>query len=173
MVNRADMNKLIFNIPGKQSVKGIEALLKKNVHLSKQIKSNVRRTYLDTFNWRIFNNGSVLEATTDSDKIWLSWRSLDVGLTFGKYQVDQLPRFEWDLKSRGLRTRLKKILDVRALLPVVTVESEVHYFNVLDSQAKTTLRIEIQAISYRINQARDGTRISATRHLKSAYIFFH
>lgn len=156
MVKRADMNNLIFNIPRNQSVKGIETLLKKNVNLSKQITSNVRRTYLDTFDRRVFNKGGVLEATTDRDKIWISWRSLEVGQIFGKYQVYQLPRFAWDIKTKGLRTRLKKILDVRALLPVVTVESEVHSFNVLDGQAKTTLRIEIQSdhIPYQSGGAR-------------------
>ena len=145
MVNRADMNKLIFNIPRNQSVKGIETLLKKNVNLSKQITSNIRRTYLDTFDWRIFNKGGVLEATTDNDKIWISLRSLGTGQIVGKFQVDQLPRFAWDVKTKGLRTKLKKILDVRALLPVVIVESHVLSFGVLNSQAKTMLRIEIQS----------------------------
>jgi CHAD domain-containing protein len=145
MVNRTNMDNLIFNVPHKQSVKGIETLLRQNVNLSKQTSSHVRRTYLDTIDCRIFNKGGVLETTTDSDNVWLSWRSLGTGKVIGKYQVDQLPRFEWDIKTKGLRTRLKKILDVRALLPVVTVESEVHSFSVLDSQSKTTLRIEIQS----------------------------
>lgn len=145
MVNRADMKKLIFNIPRNQSVKGIETLLKRNINLSKMMTNNVTRTYLDTFDRRIFNKGGILEATTDGDKIWINWRSLEVSQIFGKYQVYQMPRFAWDIKTKGLRIRLKKILDVRALLPVVTVESEVQSFNVLDSEGKTTLRIEIQS----------------------------
>ena len=139
------MNTLIFDIPRNQSVKATESLFRQHFHLRKQVDRVTTRTYLDTFDWRVFKSGGVLEAESDKTGIWLTWRSLGADQVYGRYPVTRIPRFVSDLKVTGFRKRLEKVLGVRAMVPIVNVQSRSHVFTVLNLQAKTVLRIEIQS----------------------------
>jgi CHAD domain-containing protein len=103
----------------------------------------------------VYRNGGVLEAETDNAGMWITWRSLGTDQIYGRYPINQIPRFVSDLKVTGFRERLKKVVDVRALLPVVIVSSRIHVFSVLNRQEKTILRIEIQSDS---NPRQSSTR---------------
>ncbi|MFQ5335858.1 MAG: CHAD domain-containing protein, partial [Flavobacteriales bacterium] len=114
-------------------------------HLSKQGHSDTTRSYLDTFDWRVFKKDGVLEVAADNSGRWITWRSLGADQIYGKYPINKIPRFVWDLKVTGFREKLEKILGIRALLPVVHVRSRIHVFSVLNRQEKTVLRVEIQS----------------------------
>lgn len=157
------MTTLIFDISRSQSVKQVESLLKQHLRLQLQSSNVITRTYLDTFDWRIFNAGGVLEASTDNTGIWLTWRSLGAGQIYGRYPIDQIPRFVWDLKEIVLKSKLEKILGVRALLPLATVESRIRQFKVLNNQAKIVLHAEIQCDHFQhiLDNKKSGERSSA------------
>jgi len=117
------------------------------------------RTYLDTYDWLVYRSGGVLETEADNAGMWITWRSHGADQIYGRYTISQIPRFVSDLKVTGFRERLKKIVDVRALLPIVIVSSRIHVFSVLNRQEKTVLRIEIQSDSNpRQSRARQKNR---------------
>jgi CHAD domain-containing protein len=161
------MNTLIFEIPRNQSVKQTESLLKQHLHLRKQVDCATNRIYLDTFDWLVYRDGGVLEAESDNAGMWITWRSLGADQIYGRYPINQIPRFVSDLKVTGFRNRLKQIVDVRALLPVVIISSRIHVFSILNRQEKTVLRIEIRSDSNprRSSHGRKNSKLTLAKHV--------
>ena len=164
------MNTLIFDIPRNQSVKQTESILKQHLHLRKQVDCATSRTYLDTYDWLVYRNGGVLETEADNAGMWITWCSLGADQIYGRYPISQIPRFVSDLKVTGFRERLKKIVDVRALLPIVIVSSRIHVFSVLNRQEKTVLRIEIRSDS-NPRQSRTGQKNRQITLAKHVHVF--
>jgi CHAD domain-containing protein len=74
----------------------------------------------------------------------LLWRSLGGSEIYFNQQIDTVPRFAWDLPQGRLRERLGPILDVRALLAMVTSKGRIRVFHVLNEDEKTVLRMELR-----------------------------
>ena len=116
-----------------------------NLNLQFQKPNVITRTYLDTFDWRIFSEGGVLESAVDEIGNWLTWRPLGAKNVYGRCPIDQIPGFVWDLGESDIKTKLEEILEFRALLPVATVATCIHIAYVHDDQGKIILRIEFQS----------------------------
>jgi CHAD domain-containing protein len=129
------------------SIRQVEAFLKQNLNLQFQEPNVITRTYLDTFDWRIFSEGGVLESAVDEIGNWLTWRSLGAEQVYGRCPIEQIPRFVWDLGESSIKEKLKSILEFRALLPLATVSTRIHIAYVHDDQGKIILRIEFQSDS--------------------------
>ncbi len=138
------MKKLIFDIPRNQSVRETESLMRQHLHLKHHASGVITRKYLDTYDWRIFNTGGLLEVVEADTGNCITWRSIGGDRINGRYPVTQIPRFVWDIKVSGFRKRLENILEVRALLPIAIVPGRIHVFSILNKQNKTVLRLEIQ-----------------------------
>ena len=135
----------IFKIPRNASIRQVEVILKQNYNLQFQKSNVITRTYLDTFDWRIFSDGGVLESAMDKIGNWLIWRSLGAEQVYGRCPIEQIPRFSWDLKESSIKAKLEDILEFRALLPVANVCTRFHTAHLHDDRGKIILRIEIQS----------------------------
>jgi CHAD domain-containing protein len=82
----------------------------------------VRRTYLDSFDWRLWNKSTVLVDERDGDQHCLSWSHLD-GKPITSFTLPKRPRFAEDLPRD--ETKLADRLEMRALLPVAELAGEV------------------------------------------------
>lgn len=101
-------------------------------------------SFLDTFDWLLYQSGSILEAEIDTHGCRLSWRPLPDGTApFRVQTVKATPQFAWDLPAVGLREPLRAVVGVRALLPVVRLVRRVRGWRLLDEEGKTVLRIEL------------------------------
>ncbi|RKZ35809.1 MAG: hypothetical protein DRQ37_05595, partial [Gammaproteobacteria bacterium] len=103
----------------------------------------VERTYLDTFDWRVHASGHVLEVASSGDAMELVWRDLG-GTANAKRTVDSIPCFVWDLPPGRLRQQLERVVEMRALLPIVRTASTARSFAILDKEEKTLLRLELR-----------------------------
>lgn len=112
---------------------------------------SVRRTLFDTFDWRLFAEGSVLEHQVGSSSAWLVWRTLDGGEVLGRYRLDEVPRFVTDLPPGPVTDRLADVVEMRALLPLATVEGRRTTLRMLDDEEKTVARVVVD----------DGPRVVA------------
>ncbi len=69
-------------------------------------------TYLDTFDWRLFNRSSALLLSGST----LTLASLAADDDSLQAEVDQQPVFSWDLPAGRLRKQVEGALEMRALL---------------------------------------------------------
>jgi CHAD domain-containing protein len=105
-------------------------------------------TYFDTFDWRLYAAGSVLEAATDGQATTLRWQTLD-GRLRERLQLDSVPAFAWDLPAGSLRSALSPLVEMRRLLPVVHLEASGEALQILDQNRKTVARVVLEKASAR------------------------
>ncbi|MGZ4681935.1 MAG: CHAD domain-containing protein [Acidimicrobiales bacterium] len=116
----------------------------------------VERTVYDTFDWRLHDEGTVLEHEREvpipparggrlpqAAPPVLIWRASETGEVLGRIVVDDVPRFASDLPSGPIADRLAAILEMRALLPLVTIRDRQTALRLLDEEGKTQARVLI------------------------------
>ena len=114
----------------------------------------VDRTVYDTFDWRLWRRGSRLEhevvvpergrsSPRGVATPWLVWRDVDRGEVLGRLPVSQVPTFAAHLPPGPTADRLAEVVEMRALLPLVTVRSRHVGLALLDAEGKTLARVLI------------------------------
>lgn len=103
----------------------------------------IRKTVLDTFDWRLFARQSNLCAISDDRDLTLSFeapgQTLSCRLPNGK-----LPTFEWDLPAGRMRELIGPTIEMRRLLARVQLELEVQTIRLLNDDQKTVARLHVQ-----------------------------
>lgn len=109
----------------------------------RQQSSTRSTTYYDTFDWRVFRAGAMLYAQANGRRKILHWVRPD-GTVRHRAAITEKPGFVWDLPTGSLRARLEPILEMRRLLPILSVEARVEAFAILDEREKTVARIRLE-----------------------------
>jgi CHAD domain-containing protein len=140
-----------FRIPPRMSSKAVLALLRDFSQVSVEHASAVRRTYLDTADWRVYAGGWTLEADQDRDTVdpervpvALVLRDRRARAVVASATVASVPRFAPDLRDVGLWSEVRAALEDRRLLSHLESDSRVQRVNILDGEAKTTARVLLE-----------------------------
>lgn len=97
-------------------------------------------TLYDTYDWRLYQSGSLLRVTPSKrGSIW-AWCDLDGTLRQEIWQAST-PGLLTDLTDPGLRSSLAPIVSMRCLLPVVQLDYQVTPMRLVDSEEKTRVRL--------------------------------
>jgi len=108
------------------------------------------RSVYDTFDWRLFEAGTFLELITALDgrggrgEVALAWRSSLTGEVLGRLGVDEAPRFVWELPAGAVTDRLSDVIEMRALVPLVTLSTVRHPLRLVDDEGKTVVRVIVE-----------------------------
>lgn len=126
-----------FKLPDGFDRTQIEALLAE--HCNFQAESSFARswTFYDTFDWRLFDRSLSLQRSGGD----LVLRFLPDDEALQKLRVKSPPRFARDLPEGAMKKQLSAIIEVRALLELVTVHIGSSTFRVLDREEKTVARL--------------------------------
>jgi len=112
-------------------------------HLVRDRPVSWTRVVFDTFDWRLHGHGSVLEHERAGARGQLVWRDRDTGEVLGRFELAEVPRFVWDLPPGPVTDRLAEVVEVRALLPLVTIEGTRTPLRLLDDESKTVARVVV------------------------------
>lgn len=134
----------VYRIPAAVHVHHIKDTLCDHLPMHLEPASALERTFLDTFDWRLYEAGMELEAFTVGSEVLLQLRSLDSGAALTSLRCRGLPQFIWDLPRAPLRARLEAVIEMRALLRQVSVASDVQTLKWLNKDGKTLLRLELE-----------------------------
>jgi CHAD domain-containing protein len=107
------------------------------------------RRYLDTFDWRLFAAGLQLECEISGHEYTYVLQQPETQQVLATFRTQegrtqQGIRFVWDLPDCALKKQLTPIIEMRALLPVVSLRSKLHELNILNKEEKTVLRLRIE-----------------------------
>lgn len=123
----------------RQAVTGLES----SFRTRRDGRSGARRSYHDTFDWRLYRYGGAL-AVDARDGSWvLRWLGPDGSLR-QRLQTETIPGFAWDLDAGEFRQDLTGVIDVRRLLPVVHVDVRSETLAILDRREKTVARVHVE-----------------------------
>ncbi|MDF1551523.1 MAG: CHAD domain-containing protein [Deferrisomatales bacterium] len=100
------------------------------------------RVLLDTFDWRLYRQGTSAEAVGGAYPRFLWHRRAD-GQVLGQVPGAP-PRYARDLPPGSLRRQLEERIEMRVLLPLARVRSRIAGFVVRDKQGKIVLRLRVE-----------------------------
>jgi len=133
----------VFALEQETDVESVFELLRREYPVHATYEVQLERCYLDTFDWRLYRNNRVC----GWDMLDGSERKKSKGIFFVRdkktsdciceYRTDRAPRFSRDIAHRTCHRILDDLLDIRALMPVVTVAVKSRQFNILNQEKKT------------------------------------
>ncbi len=132
-----------YLLPDGLDLDGLRHQLAESNSLREEALSEAGQTFFDSFDWRVWQAGG--ELVQERDEInricWVDRRS-------GEYQEcelsDATPGFSGELPAGPLRERLSPVLEMRALLPLVSITQQRRTLRVLDDEEKTVVRVVLQ-----------------------------
>lgn len=133
-----------FQVPGGVSLEGLKALLSADYGLKQEPERQLHRRYLESFDWRIYQDGGLIESVSDGNTQVLNWIKRKNGDLRHRLRLKSLPGFVQDLPDGVFRERLDKVLSMRKLLPLVGIESTLQTLRVLGDEDKTVVRLELE-----------------------------
>jgi CHAD domain-containing protein len=146
-----------------------------NTSLREDAPSHIKKTYYDSFDWRVWLAGAEL-AYEQGEYSQLCWRLLDNCHQPPLFQrMEQEPKFAQDLPSGPLTDRLAEVLEMRVLLSKVIVQQDWRNFALIDGEEKTVARIALVSNVYRsVNRKQTGSLESrlVVRPLKGYGTYF-
>jgi CHAD domain-containing protein len=131
-----------FAVPDGTSTEDLVAALRQALPVVAERPVSRRRTFYDTFDWRVHGAGGVLEVEEDGTGARLVWRTAE-GDERATAPAPPGLRLAGDLPDGPVRDALGPVLDVRALLPVAKVRTTTTVLRVLDDDEKTVARIAV------------------------------
>lgn len=137
-----------YIIPGQVGIDKLLAQLKEKTRLVSEPVRNIKRTYYDTFDWRLNAQNAVLEVQQVNRQRLLLWRNLD-GKSSAQISLNTAPAFAKDLPSGKFRDQLEKIIEMRELVPLLQVGIRARSLRILNKNEKTVVRLVIEESSVR------------------------
>ncbi|NOQ69914.1 MAG: CHAD domain-containing protein [Gammaproteobacteria bacterium] len=134
-------SQLDFVIPENQSISELVSLLQNNfpVRVLAEIVNN--RVFYDTFDWRLYKNGSVLEKHEDGQPGKIYWRAGKHGKLKIQLGLRKVPRLASDLADCEFRQQLQSVISVRELTPRIKIKVKRLPLVVLDKNEKVVVRL--------------------------------
>ncbi len=127
--------------------------------LEKVSQAQKRQTAFDSFDWRLFQGGYFLLGD-DARHFELRTTGTDEARQQARLPGKGEPQFWWDFPEGRLQAQLKKLLDVRALLPITQTQQSLETHNALNEDHKTVLRLNLEEVTLVDN----GKPVRSLRH---------
>ena len=102
-----------------------------------------RRLFYDTFDWRLYRNGYVLERDLNGKNVY-RLRSTGRDVVTRTFVLDQDPDFSWNFKRKSLRDLLSPLISIRRLMVKDEVNVRIQLFELIDKRKKIQLRFELE-----------------------------
>ncbi len=99
------------------------------------------RSYFDSFDWRLYDEGSVIVEEAAGRQRSLRWLSLTSGQVLASFANRAAPSFVSDLPPSPAQQRLSEILEMRALLPLARVRVRSRTCDFVDRQEKIVAQL--------------------------------
>jgi CHAD domain-containing protein len=102
------------------------------------------KTYYDSFDWRLYKKDITCEFNRSDAASTLLLRNLENDLIIASIEIEKVPAFSEQFQSDEIRSALHPLLEMRALLPVCTLDYEVYYLNIINDDKKTVVHLVIE-----------------------------
>ena len=102
------------------------------------------KTYYDSFDWRLYTNSVTCEVNRSKVASTLLLRNLNNDLIIASTEIEKVPAFSQEFQLEEIRSALEPLLEMRALMPVCTLDYETYQLNILNKDEKTVLRLVLE-----------------------------
>ena len=133
-----------FIFPDNLRPEDLQSTLQDDKRIIAEPPRTIHRTYFDSFDWRLYLDGSLLEDSRDGNSHTLVWRFLQGEDRNPGLKLDTPPRFARDLPQGPLREQLEPLLEMRELVPIFRIRSRVTGLRILNRDEKTVAWLKIE-----------------------------
>ena len=144
-------------IPVDQGLPELLASFQNNFYANSLPEVVCYRIFYDTFDWRLFNNGAVLEVHEDEQSRRIYWRPDQQSNLRIQLGLKAAPQLASDLPESDFRRQLQSVISVRELIPRVKIKIKRQPFVVLDNHEKVVVRVNFDEHWYFPSKTRAGT----------------
>ncbi len=139
------MNILLkFKFPVDLTVEQVITQLSSEIGTQLVSKQHRLKTYYDSFDWRLYDSGIICEVVQSETSTVFMLKTIENDWVIAETDLNEVPRFSQQFKHELIRNTLVPILEMRALLPICTVEYNFHKLNIINEDKKTLLRLFIE-----------------------------
>lgn len=100
--------------------------------------------YFDTFDWRLYKEGLILEEHRNGAANHLHWRAVHNGSPERVLPNTRMPHFASELPPGAFRERLARYTEPRALLPQAIIHTHAQSLQLENDDGKTLLRVVLE-----------------------------
>lgn len=129
--------KIHWILPESLDIKLLQSKISQNYHVRQETVPASSFTLYDTFDWRLFKKARTLVLCEQS--LLLSDLDFSGPSAETVWKKMNPPKFWWDLPEGDLQNQLQAAVDVRALLPLMTVLKQTQVLRILNQDQKTVV----------------------------------
>jgi CHAD domain-containing protein len=151
-----DSNTTGFLLPHGMDSERLERLLGGKDRCRIDDASDFTLRFFDSFDWRLYAAGlSLLQLETPQGSV-LRLKPVEHGEALDSVEFAEQPAWPANLPESGLKQRIADLLDMRVLLPVVTVRGRATDLRVLNEDQKTVVNLQLLQMSVLSDQVEDA-----------------
>lgn len=135
---------LQFEFPANLTAEQFIAELSREADTQQVSRQLFSKTYYDSFDWRLYSNDITCEFDQAKAASSLTLRSINTGLAIAGSELKKVPFFGKEFEPGKIRDTLEPLLEMRALLPVCTLDYEIYHLNIINKDQKIILRLTIE-----------------------------
>ena len=135
---------LQYVVGGQTTMQALKKAIKQDLRTKEVSPVIVRRAFYDTFDWRLYNAGMLLEVEKHKDTHLFTLWDRDKARVRVMLKLSYIPVFANDFPKSPFRDLLQPIIGVRALLPVADLASTLHTLKVVNKNEKTVVRLVLE-----------------------------
>ncbi|MGR8935387.1 MAG: CHAD domain-containing protein [Gammaproteobacteria bacterium] len=136
---------LHYVLPNAVSVEQFTAALSSITVIKEIARRQALQTYYDSFDWRLYDADMACFIVQSGQFSQLFLFCLSSGTLLGEIDNSRVPVFAGDITDAAWRDRVAPILEMRALMPVLTQPLTVYEYAVLNKRGKIVCRLFIEA----------------------------
>ncbi|MGH8658010.1 MAG: CHAD domain-containing protein [Gammaproteobacteria bacterium] len=134
---------VIFKLPQDSSLKRLRATLRANSPITEESVRDLKYSYLDSFDWRLYDAGMMLASAWQEDVLHLRLCSLAEAWCYTTPAAQAFcPKLANDIADPRLRALVAPAVNGRALLPLVSVNCRERPFRILNKDGKTVVKLQ-------------------------------
>lgn len=134
-----------FELHGIFSIDNFIAELSEKLNAQLVSQCYALKTFYDSFDWRLYTGGIICELNQTKSNSRLTLKDCKDSLILVSADLDTVPTFANELGHTKIRKLIAPLLEMRALLPITTLDYTLYRLNVLNKDQKTVLRIRLEA----------------------------
>jgi len=135
---------LQFEFPADLAAEEFIAKLTSEADIRLASKQTCCTIYYDSFDWRLYSNDITCEFNRTKNVSVLTLRSIKSGQVIDSLEAMKAPVFSNEFEPGIMRDTLEPVLEMRALLPICTLNYVTYHLNVINKDEKTILRLLIE-----------------------------
>ncbi|MBT8344905.1 MAG: CHAD domain-containing protein [Desulfofustis sp.] len=130
----------MFSLPHGMGVDTLFKKLSKSFVVEQSEHEISQRCYYDTFDWRLHRNSLVFFSRSNSLHLE-RFNGKQVAMASGRRRAKF---FWWDIEAGELNYRLKSLIEMRALCPIIEIQTETSQFRIMNHDRKTVARLVVR-----------------------------